>query len=254
MEEIKKYFQSAVILVLALGVVIGVLDFFVMGYSQILSKLLIAVFTLIAAIIVFSSLVTYIVVVDKRVPTSLMKLNFRVLSILFPMMMGIGALVGIPKDGIRKIYVKLNNECIYSGKYNFASEDIIVLLPHCLQYNLCGFRITNDIENCRKCGKCNIKDLLDLKDKYDLRVFVSTGGTLARKIIVDNRPKAVIAVACERDLTSGLRDVKGIPVMAVFNSRPNGPCFDTKVDASEVENAVLLFTGHKYKKNHQLKA
>ncbi|MGB9809241.1 MAG: DUF116 domain-containing protein, partial [Caldanaerobacter sp.] len=40
------------------------------------------------------------------------------------------------------------------------------------------------------------------------------------------------------DLTSGMQDVKQIPVYGIINDRPNGPCFNTKVDVFEVENTV----------------
>ena len=81
-----------------------------------------------------------------------------------------------------------------------------------------------------------------MKEKSDTKIFIATGGTLARKIIVDSKPKAVIAVACERDLTSGVRDVNKIPVLGVFNSRPNGPCVDTDINIKEVEDAINFFT------------
>ena len=122
------------------------------------------------------------------------------------------------------------------------AEDLIILIPHCIQNHNCKLKVTNDIDNCKKCGMCKINELLQLKEKYNTKIFIATGGTLARKVIIDNKPKAVIAVACERDLTSGVRDVKGIPVLGVFNLRPNGPCVDTNINIKEVEEAISFFT------------
>ncbi|MPN12439.1 hypothetical protein SDC9_159757 [bioreactor metagenome] len=150
--------------------------------------------------------------------------------------------VGISKDEIRKIFIKINNAYIYSKKYNLNSEDLIILIPHCIQNHNCKLKVTNDIDNCKKCGMCKINELLKLKGKYNVKVFVATGGTLARKIIIDNKPRAVIAVACERDLTSGVKDVKGISVLGVFNSRPYGPCLDTNINIKEIEKAIDFFT------------
>lgn len=104
-------------------------------------------------------------------------------------------------------------------------------------------KITTDVKNCKSCGLCNVADLLKLQNKYNVNVFIATGGTLARKKIKEFRPKAVVAVACERDLTAGVQDIKQIPVLGVFNQRPNGPCVDTKIDAKEVENAIKFFIG-----------
>ena len=55
------------------------------------------------------------------------------------------------------------------------------------------------------------------------------------------RPKAIVAVACERDLTSGIQDVFPLPVLGVLNERPFGPCFNTRVDMNKLEAAVLTF-------------
>ncbi|HBG0081579.1 TPA: DUF116 domain-containing protein, partial [Clostridioides difficile] len=122
-------------------------------------------------------------------------------------------------------------------------EDIIILIPHCIQENSCKLKVTNDIDNCKECGRCNIGELIKLKEKTNVKIFVATGGTLARKIIMDNKPKAVVAVACERDLTSGIQDIKKIPVLGVFNKRPNGPCVNTNVDIMDIEKAIGFLTG-----------
>ena len=171
-----------------------------------------------------------------------MKINYLIIRYIFPIISKVGGFINISKDEIRKIFIKINNAYIYSNKYNFNSEDLIILIPHCIQNHNCKLKVTNDIDNCRKCGICKISDLQQLKEKYNTKIFVATGGTLARKIIVDNKPKAVIAVACERDLTSGVREVNKIPVLGIFNSRPNGPCIDTNIKINEVEDAINFFT------------
>jgi uncharacterized protein len=70
---------------------------------------------------------------------------------------------------------------------------------------------------------------------------VATGGTLARRIIVERRPKIIIAVACERDLSSGIQDSYPMPVFGITNHRPYGPCYDTDVDLERVEEALKIF-------------
>ena len=68
--------------------------------------------------------------------------------------------------------------------------------------------------------------------------FVATGGTLARQIVRDTRPQAVLAIACERDLMSGIQDVYPLPAVGVLNIRPNGPCYNTHVDIDELKAAL----------------
>ena len=245
MIDIKKYLTTICILVaiLILGTVI--VNIFISSLAHIFGLLINVLVLFIIIIIIFSTIVTYNVIKDKKVSSSLMKINLKIANLLFNPVIFIASSIGIPKNEIRKIFVKLNNSYIYSNEYNFNSEDILILIPHCIQKNSCKLKVTNKIENCAKCGLCNVSDLVKLKEKTRINVFIATGGTLARKIIIDNKPKAVIAVACERDLTSGIQDMKHIPVLGVFNKRPNGPCVDTLIDIHEIENAINFLTNKK---------
>ena len=174
-----------------------------------------------------------------------MKINLKFVSFLFNSITLIASTIGISKNDIRKVFVKLNNRYIYSNTYNFEPKDILILIPHCVQKHSCKLKVTNKIENCVKCGLCNVSDLVKLKEKTGINIVIATGGTLARKIIIENKPKAAIAVACERDLTSGIQDMSHIPVLGVFNKRPNGPCIDTFIDIHEVEKAINFLTNKK---------
>nr|WP_317332526.1 DUF116 domain-containing protein [uncultured Romboutsia sp.] len=245
MIDIKKYLTTICILVaiLILGTVI--VNIFISSLVHIFGLLINVLVLSIIIIIIFSTIVTYNVIKDKKVSSSLMKINLKIANLLFNPVIFIASYIGIPKNEIRKIFVKLNNSYIYSNEYNFNSEDILILIPHCIQKSSCKLKVTNKIENCAKCGLCNVSDLVKLKEKTRINIFIATGGTLARKIIIDNKPKAVIAVACERDLTSGIQDMKHIPVLGVFNKRPNGPCVDTLIDIHEVENAINFLTNKK---------
>lgn len=160
------------------------------------------------------------------------------IRILFPVTVFLGTLIGINKDKIRESFVYVNNSFIKAIKKKFRKKDIIILIPHCLQNIECSIRITVDISKCAECGRCNVGDLCQLARKYDLKVAVATGGTLARKIIIENNPKFIIAVACQRDLVDGLQEVFPIPVYGVLNERPCGPCVNTRVDVDLIEKAI----------------
>ncbi|MFO8060068.1 MAG: DUF116 domain-containing protein, partial [Bacillota bacterium] len=91
---------------------------------------------------------------------------------------------------------------------------------------------------CRRCGRCPMAEILNATDGMDLPIYVSTGGTQARRIVSERRPKVIVAVACERELTEGIRDVGGIPVVGVVNRRPHGPCYNTDVEVEKLIAAV----------------
>ena len=75
---------------------------------------------------------------------------------------------------------------------------------------------------------------------------VATGGTLARRIVVEKKPDVIIGVACERDLSSGIQDSYPIPVYGILNRRPFGPCYDTDVDLDLVERGLITFLGQEF--------
>ncbi len=169
------------------------------------------------------------------------RLRGFVAKVLFPVMLLMGKMVGIPKEKVRQSFVELNNHLIRSNGHRVRPDKLLILLPHCIQNFDCEIKITGNIRNCKGCGKCEIKDLVELSDRYHLKIAVATGGTLARRIVLENRPEAIVAVACELDLTTGIQDTYPIPVIGILNERPNGPCINTKVDIDKVRNAIIDF-------------
>ncbi len=164
-----------------------------------------------------------------------------VIRFLFPLLIVVGKCLGISEEKIRRSFVSINNRLVIAETSKVKSEELLLLLPHCLQNHECDVRITGDIKNCKKCGKCKVKDLVALSDKYNVHMAVATGGTLARKIVVENKSEVIIGVACERDLTSGIQDSYPIPVLGILNQRPFGPCYDTDVDLELVEKGITTF-------------
>ena len=167
-----------------------------------------------------------------------------VIRFLFPMLVVVGKIIGIKKDQVRRSFIVVNNQLVLNEAKKVRPEKLLILLPHCLQYHECSVRVTGNIENCKKCGKCKIKELVGLTERYNVPISVATGGTLARRIVVEKKPDIIIGVACERDLTSGIQDSFPIPVFGILNKRPFGPCYDTDIDIELVEKAVKVFLGN----------
>jgi hypothetical protein len=140
--------------------------------------------------------------------------------------------------------VEFNNALVRATKKRIDPSRMMILLPHCLQWSECEHRVTSDISHCRRCGKCSISELAGLAEEAGAQTAVATGGTLARRLIVEMKPTVIIAVACERDLVSGILDAYPIPVYGVLNQRPHGPCFNTTVDMEQIRIAMkALFEG-----------
>jgi hypothetical protein len=164
---------------------------------------------------------------------------------LFPLLVIVGKIVGIGKDQVRRSFIAANNQLVLGEAQRVHPQKLLILLPQCLQFHECEVRITaGKVDNCKGCGRCKIKNLVALSQEYGVSIAVATGGTLARKIVVDKKPDMIIGVACERDLTSGIQDTYPIPVYGILNRRPNGPCYDTDVDLDLVEKGMRVFLGY----------
>ncbi|MGI6144258.1 MAG: DUF116 domain-containing protein [Peptococcia bacterium] len=162
-------------------------------------------------------------------------------SFLFPIALRIGKFLGMSEEKIKNSYIQVSNQLVRTKTKLKAYKKVMVLAPHCLQWIHCPHKITIDVYNCKRCGHCPISDLIALSEEKAVNLEVVTGGTLARKAIKEKRPQAVVAIACERDLTSGIQDVVGFPVIGVVNERPEGPCANTRVNLDKVKEAIEFF-------------
>lgn len=184
--------------------------------------------------------IVYSIIGAKPFPF-LQGLNRAVVTLLMPIAIRIGRFFDIEKEEVERSFIAVNNRLLQTQPLIEKPKQILLLLPHCLQQSDCPIKITVSVDNCRGCGRCCIHSLRQLSRKYGVHLFVASGGTLARKIIRQLKPRAIIAVACERDLTSGILDCYPIPVLGILNERPEGPCLNTRVDLNQIENALQFF-------------
>lgn len=241
----KRFITLLIIILATIIISIIVLLVVIKGQNEyILKSALVIIIVGLLAVALLSLTITLTAILlwhDRPVP----KISKRLLEIsiatLYPIMLVLGRVLKYNKNSIRRAFTELNNKLIFSNEYSIKGNNILILTPHCIQKSFCPHKITTNIENCKRCGKCDVDSLIKLQDEFGVNFRVVTGGTLARKIIKDLRPKAIVAIACERDLISGLQDIKKLPIIAVTNKRPEGPCVNTSVDVEEVKIAIKHF-------------
>lgn len=191
-----------------------------------------AVIVLALLLLIAASMLGHDVVLSRRIRAPAAKF-------LLPVLVVVGKLVGLRREEVQHAFVAVNNELVMAQCRNgHPPQSILLLMPHCLQDQDCTVKVTHNVENCKRCGKCRIKDLLEVTQKYGVDLAVATGGTIARRIVKEKRPDLIIAVACERDLTSGIQDTIPLPVFGIFNERPFGPCLNTQVAMDRVEEVL----------------
>ena len=143
---------------------------------------------------------------------------------ILPFALVIARRLGISRDRLGNSFIIFSN-AIVKASHKPGTGKTIILLPRCLK---------PDIK----------KEVTDLALRAGVKTFTATGGEQARKIIHEQHPTAVIGVACERDLISGIHDVVSkMPTLGVTNKRPEGPCKNTLIDIRQLRKAIETLTG-----------
>ena len=142
---------------------------------------------------------------------------------------------------IDKAIVTLNNLSVRARRTRCGPEELLVLFSRCLQRSACECRLNEDLNACRRCGQCVVSRFIELRERYGVQVFMATGGRQAASRARDPGVKAMVAVACEKELREGIFATLPKAVLATRISWPCGPCKDTQVAFDRVEEAVRWF-------------
>ena len=127
------------------------------------------------------------------------------------------------RDWVENAAVKVYDGLAVKRGRKVSKGELLLLIPRCL-------------------SRAALDGVLSIAGRYDVPVFVATRGQLARRVIRERRPRAVVAVACERDMVSGLHDVAGrIPVLGLTMTLPAGPCKDAGLDLEKLEAWVKAY-------------
>jgi hypothetical protein len=165
-------------------------------------------------------LLVLVEVLTERVSVLPYGASEKMLLWLLPKAVWLGGKFGLSRDRIGNSFVKVNNALTRSYRRRIDGTKPVILLPRCLS------RETR-------------KAIREMVGDSPYGIYTVGGGEEARKVISKERPSFIIALACERDLISGIRDVAlRIPVIGIPNKRPEGPCKNTLIDLEEFRKAL----------------
>jgi len=198
-------------------------------------KYFLVFFLLVVGINLFLNIMS---IVTKRNLSTPLVINNFLTRLLFPLALSFGKIFGIKKEKVEGSYVELNSYLVRCKKIKVSSDEILVLLPRCIQNNECKNDVILDIKNCKGCGKCDIGKINSIIKDTNIKAIVVTGGEQAREAVLKFKPKIIIAVACERELVSGIMDVSSFFVIGIINIRPFGPCFNTRVNVDRLKETL----------------
>lgn len=146
----------------------------------------------------------------------------RLLFLFLSKAIWLGQRFGISKDRVSNSFIKAHNLIVKNYVRRLNADRLLILLPRCL----------------RKEVK---QQVIERANGLTVHIFTAKGGEDAREAILQYKPSLILAIACERDLISGIRDVADkIPVLAIPNKRPEGPCKNTCLNFDAFDEAMRL--------------
>jgi hypothetical protein len=149
---------------------------------------------------------------------------------ILPKTIWLGAKFGISKDRVGNSFIKVHNLITKNFAENLNTDKLLILLPRCLKREI-------------------RTQIISRINGHDFKVVTAGGGEQAREAIKQYQPTSILALACERDLMSGISDVaEKIPVLAIANKRPEGPCKNTEVYLDELDKILKFIIERKINK------
>ena len=138
-----------------------------------------------------------------------------------------------------RFFVSLNNLLTRIRRIRVNPGNLLLLVPRCLQKIGCAQTLGKTLNDCKSCGQCQVPDLRAVCNELGISCSMAAGGREALAFVAEKQVKAVVAVACEKELSQGILAVFPKPVLGVLNIQTNGPCRNTRLDPQSVRTAVL---------------
>ncbi len=141
-----------------------------------------------------------------------------------------------------RVYVNLKNNALKEEVAKVPFENRIVLVPQCLRHpEDCEAEMGEYGYKCEHCGNCEIDDIVSEADELGYSdLFIVPGSSMAKNLLKEKNPEAVLAVACHPELVEGFEagHVFDIPINGVPLGKEG--CVDTEVDVNKVKKKLQI--------------
>lgn len=140
---------------------------------------------------------------------------------------------------------------------NIDFKDRILLISHCLRNSKsCKAQMSKTGLQCRDdCpNPCSIGQLRKLAERKGYKgVCIAPGGSMAIKYVEEKQPRAIIAIACKKELNEGMEAIRELNNKSKFNGKDmpviktipltKDGCVDTEIDVISAAKIIMNNNG-----------
>lgn len=149
--------------------------------------------------------------------------------------------VGVEEQELFQLYVEAKNRSMIESFAATPYNERVLLLPQCLRAKDCPAEISNYGYECKQCGKCSVAKIMKLTKELGYKgTFVLPGGSLAKNILLELKPKASLGVACSKELVMGSYLCEKVGVIGQGVQLLKDGCINTVVDMKALNDALHI--------------
>ena len=155
-----------------------------------------------------------------------------VVDLLYSPFKTISRLLKMDEHYIDNLAIRVRDDVNKEKFRKIPAEKTLIFLPHCLRHKNCPATLQKEGLNCTKCGLCSIGVIKKKADPLGYKTYIVPGSSFVKKIVRENKFKAVIGVACHEDLNQVMMLLSDFCPQGVLLKKTG--CFETTVDVKEV--------------------
>ena len=149
--------------------------------------------------------------------------------------------VGVEEQELFQLYVETKNRSLIESFAATPYNERVVLLPQCLRAKDCPAEIGKYGYECQQCGRCSVAKIMQLtKDLGYKGTFIMPGGSLAKKVLLELKPKASLGVACYKELVMGSYLCEKVGVIGQGVELLKDGCINTIVNMKALKEALKV--------------
>ena len=155
---------------------------------------------------------------------------------------GIGKSLGLSNSMIQYTHVELRNTVYEPDFKKIPFNERAIFFPHCSR-NLKVCKATQDEDgfHCKNCGACNLDAAIKLAKKIGYsKIYIVPGGSLVKKILEKDKPKAAIGVSCFHEAVMAFELTKQVSVVPQAVLLLRDGCKDTLINLTLLEEKLSL--------------
>ena len=133
---------------------------------------------------------------------------------------------------IDDIAIRVRDELNKEKFKSVPAEKTLIFLPHCLRHRDCPATLQKEGLNCTECGLCSIGVIKKKTEPMGYKLYIVPGSSFVKKIVMENKFKAVLGVACHEDLNQMMMLLSDFCPQGALLEKTG--CFETKVNIKKV--------------------